>query len=312
MAENKGKTKVDLVSIGLSIISGILIISAIILFITQNQPIGRVTTTVTAEKVITTRMWIDKNFILQSGEYYSICGRPSLDNSSFEISFKADGGNVSFIIMDKEDYDRLISSQSFGWFDIETTINEMHKVWKPQTNEEICFVFVNTFPAPKIINATIYEKGYNSTLTFNISTNRGALKLNQPTRPTMCLLPAPFSCQIQSFDTNGILTINLTQRSGQTIIINRITCVDNALLDTNGFPKSNSYWTTSATGLTLSINPLPNGSTTIASGIKCYTSSGNVYTGPIGSSFEGTLVVNYTLSFGAYAYSSGSISVTVT
>jgi hypothetical protein len=257
-------------------------------------------------------MWVDKNFILQSKEYYSICGRPSLGNFSFIISFKIEGGNASFIIMDKEDYNRFISSQSFGWFDIETTIDKMNKVWKPTTNEEICFVFINIFPEAKIVNATIYEKGYNSTLVFNISTERGTLKINQPTRPTMCFLPAPFSCQIQSFDTNGILTINLAQGSENTYRINKIACVDNALLDTNGLPKSDSYWTTSATGLTLSINPLPSGSTTTASGIKCYTSSGNVYTGPIDSSFEGTLVINYASPSGAYFFVSGSISATAT
>ena len=307
MAKNKGKTKVNLVGIGLGIISGILIISAIILLITQNQSILGVTTTVTLEKIITTRMWIDKNFILQSGEYYSICGRPSLDNSSFGISFKTSGGNVSFIIMDKGDYDRLISSQSFGWFDIETIIDKMNKVWKPITNEEICFVFINIFPEAKIVNATIYEKGYNSTLVFNISTERGTLKINQPTRPTMCLLPAPFSCQIQSFDTNGILTINLTQRSGQTITINRIACVDNSMLNPNtGIPSTG--WSSLGIGSTTIVND----ETVTLTGIQCYSSGNTKFTGTSGSTFTGTLVINYTLPSGAYVFVGGSISATAT
>jgi len=128
-------------------------------------------------------------------------------------------------------------------------------------------------------------------------------------KPVMCLLPAPFSCNIQNFSTGGKLSITLSQGSGNTYTINRIACVDNALLDTNGLPKSNSYWTT-ATGLTLSVNPLPSGSTTTASGIQCYTPNGP-YSGGIGSSFGGTLVINYTLPSGAYAFTSGAINAQV-
>jgi hypothetical protein len=131
-------------------------------------------------------------------------------------------------------------------------------------------------------------------------------------KPVMCMLPAPFTCQIQTFNTAGVLTITLAQGSGSTYTINGIACVDNSLL-TNGLPSSISYWTTSLTFSTGS-SSLPSGSTVTISGIKCYTTTptpGSQYTGSIGSSFGGTLVINYALPSGATAYTSGSINAQV-
>ncbi|MGC9067348.1 MAG: hypothetical protein ACP5HL_02825, partial [Minisyncoccia bacterium] len=62
-------------------------------------------------------------------------------------------------------------------------------------------------------------------------------------KPVMCELPAPFVCSNPIAATNGVVTITLGQGSGQSIRINSVACVDNSLLDSNGLPKSNAYWT---------------------------------------------------------------------
>jgi hypothetical protein len=136
-------------------------------------------------------------------------------------------------------------------------------------------------------------------------------------KPVMCMLPAPFSCQIQSFSSStGALTITLAQGSGNTYTINRIACVDNALIGSNGLPTANNYWTNTATGLSIAPNAsgvftFPSGTVLTARGIKCYTSTGSVYTGSIGSAFGGTLVLNYTLPSGTYGFTSGAINAQV-
>jgi hypothetical protein len=125
-------------------------------------------------------------------------------------------------------------------------------------------------------------------------------------RPVMCLLPAPFNCQAQSFTTTGSLTIILAQGSGSTFTITRVACVDNARLSTStGLPSNSADWTD------ITDVSLPSGSTITISGIKCIKSDGTQYSGTMGSAFGGTLIVEYTLSSGATAYSSGAINLQV-
>jgi hypothetical protein len=130
-------------------------------------------------------------------------------------------------------------------------------------------------------------------------------------KPVMCMLPAPFSCQIQSFSSStGALSITLSQGSGQTITLNGIACVDNArLTGTGGLPVYGDFTTSGIKGTTIA-----SGSTATLSGIKCVTSTGSSYTGPIGSSFGGTLVVNYSIgstSAAPYYFTMGSINAQV-
>ena len=124
-------------------------------------------------------------------------------------------------------------------------------------------------------------------------------------KPVMCLLPAPFSCMYKSFDATGKLTIYLAQGSGNTYTITRIACVDNSLLNSNGLPSSDSYWTY--------INQtLPSGASITINDINCYTSSGIVYNGPSGSSFTGVLIVEYVSPSGLRNYTTGTINAQVT
>jgi hypothetical protein len=133
-------------------------------------------------------------------------------------------------------------------------------------------------------------------------------------KPVMCMLPAPFGCQVQSFSSStGKLTITLAQGSGSTYTINGIACVDNALLGTTGIPAS-SYWTPASSLIFTpsGTNPLASGSMVTVSNIACYASNGGVATGlPIGTSFGGTLVINYALPSGTPAYTSGAINAQV-
>jgi hypothetical protein len=136
-------------------------------------------------------------------------------------------------------------------------------------------------------------------------------------KPVMCMLPAPFSCQIQTFSSStGKLTISLAQGSGSSYTINGIACVDNSLLGTTGIPASN-YWTwakdlTFTPNIATSSYSLASGSMVTVSGIQCYLSNGGAATGlPMGSAFGGTLVINYALPSGTPAYTSGAINAQV-
>jgi len=125
-------------------------------------------------------------------------------------------------------------------------------------------------------------------------------------KPVMCMLPAPFSCQIQSFNVGGVLSITLAQGSGQTITINQIACVDNSLLSsTTGLPTAG--WTT------LSSPPTITSGSAATITVTCYKAASTSYTGTIGSSFGGTLVINYALSSSPNTplYTSGSINAQV-
>jgi len=137
-------------------------------------------------------------------------------------------------------------------------------------------------------------------------------------KPVMCMLPAPFSCQIQTFSSStGLLSITLAQGSGNTYTINGIACVDNALIGSNGLPTNIIYWTNAATGLVIIPNASgvftsPSGTVLNVKNIKCYSSTGVQVSGlPIGTSFGGTLVLNYTLPSGTYGFTSGSINAQV-
>jgi hypothetical protein len=135
-------------------------------------------------------------------------------------------------------------------------------------------------------------------------------------KPVMCMLPAPFSCQIQSFNTAGALGITLAQGSGSSITINKIACVDNSLLTSAGLPSNNAFWNSPSSSMGLS---LPSGSSMLLSTptIYCYirnssaASGGSPFRGTMGSSFGGTLIINYTLPSGTYAFTSGTINAQV-
>jgi len=127
-------------------------------------------------------------------------------------------------------------------------------------------------------------------------------------KPVMCILPAPFNCQIQTFDTAGNLTITLSQGSGQTITINRIACIENSLLNSTGLPAADNYWSPDPL-LVLPPPKLKYYNVPIASGgsynfvVACYirnnsnpaNANASKYSGPISSTFAGTLVINYSI-----------------
>jgi len=128
-------------------------------------------------------------------------------------------------------------------------------------------------------------------------------------KPVGCFLPAPFSCQIQSFKgSNGNLSILLGQGSGQTITITGVACVDNSRLS-NGLPSNNADWFN------------PSGTTTIGSGgtttltnIYCINPGGSKFNGSIGSSFAGSIIIKYSYGSTAtppYYYTSGAISAQI-
>jgi hypothetical protein len=123
--------------------------------------------------------------------------------------------------------------------------------------------------------------------------------------PEICTLPAPFNCIYKNFDATGKLSILLSQSTVDTYTINRIACVDDSLLDANGLPKSDSYWTY------INQTIIPGGGITI-NDINCYTSSGRVYNDTSGSSFTGALIVEYILPSGLRNYTRGSVYARVT
>jgi len=136
-------------------------------------------------------------------------------------------------------------------------------------------------------------------------------------KPVMCMLPAPFSCQVGGFTTGGKLNITLMQGSGQQMTITAVACVDNSHIQSNGLPdngctSSAPYcWTTISSSNAVPSNNLASGSSITLINIQCYPSgSGGFGTQPIGSVFSGTLVVNYTIGSTKYV-TSGTISAQV-
>jgi hypothetical protein len=121
-------------------------------------------------------------------------------------------------------------------------------------------------------------------------------------KPVGCFLPAPFTCQIQTFKgSNGNLTLLIGQGSGQTITITNVACVDNSLLTNNGLPTSGFIPTskTLASGGSIPIT------------VNCKKSDNNFLTnGNIGDTFSGSLVVQYTIGSNPY-YTIGSISAQI-
>ena len=123
--------------------------------------------------------------------------------------------------------------------------------------------------------------------------------------PQVCSLSAPFFCFNQYLGSSGDLTFTLAQGSGSTIIINKIACVDNSLLGNNGLPKDQKYWSNGW------LTSIPSGSSATFK-VKCYASNGNSYTGKIGSTFFGTLLINASYSGSTTSFiSAGSIGASV-
>jgi hypothetical protein len=138
-------------------------------------------------------------------------------------------------------------------------------------------------------------------------------------KPVMCMLPAPFSCQIQSLNTAGKLTISLSQGSGQTITLLGVACVDNQHVSTTGLPDGTCYsgvnsscWTAIVSGTNaVPSNSLASGSTITVSNIQCFPAGNGAFpTSSIGSSFGGTLILKYTMGGNTY-YTSGNLNAQV-
>jgi len=119
-------------------------------------------------------------------------------------------------------------------------------------------------------------------------------------KPVGCFLPAPFTCQIQTYNTAGSLTLLIGQGTGQTITINGAACVDNSLLTNNGLP-------TNVPSLSQPKTLASGGATSIT--VTCTTQSGS-FTGKIGDTFSGSLVIQYTIGSSTY-YTVGSISAQI-
>jgi hypothetical protein len=139
-------------------------------------------------------------------------------------------------------------------------------------------------------------------------------------KPVMCMLPAPFSCQIGGFTTGGKLNITLSQGSGQTITLLGVACIDNQhVSSSNGLPDSNcntggnsTCWTAIVSGTNaVPSSTLASGSTISVYNIQCYPAGNGPFpTSTIGSSFGGTLILKYTMGGNTY-YTSGSINAQV-
>jgi len=128
-------------------------------------------------------------------------------------------------------------------------------------------------------------------------------------KPVMCMLPAPFSCQIISFNSAGKLNISLSQGSGQQITVTNVACVDNSHIQSTGLPDTNCYggncWTS------FSVNVASGSSAPLPNLIQCYPAGNSPFgTQPIGSVFSGTLVINYTIGNAKYV-TTGSINAQV-
>ncbi len=95
-----------------------------------------------------------------------------------------------------------------------------------------------------------------------------------------CLLPAGFSCTNIYLFPNGLLNINLMQVTQSPINITGIGCSSNqSLIHMQTYSVSNQIYMPIGSNYTFSV--------------FCYTSN-SIYTGKLGSLYNGYLIINYT------------------
>ncbi len=107
---------------------------------------------------------------------------------------------------------------------------------------------------------------------------------NNQSTPTVCLFPSDFGCLNSFVYANGGLSINIQQTYSPQINITAIGCNTNKT--TQDMLKVSPQITLNA-GANASID----GNLTQA--LKCY-SGGNAYTSPVGTTFHGFIMLNYT------------------
>lgn len=111
---------------------------------------------------------------------------------------------------------------------------------------------------------------------------------------TQCSLPIGLSCSVYSLAPNGLISVSLLQTTPMQINITAVGC--NA--------KNVAY--------RMSPYQVPIGANTILFTAQCYSSNA-VYSGLVGASFSGYLVINYTETYTGFPHTvSGAILATVT
>lgn len=102
--------------------------------------------------------------------------------------------------------------------------------------------------------------------------------------PQICVMPAGFSCSGSALSPNGLLSLNFYQSSQNPIVVTALSCVNvQSLSHMQGSnPPGNSV-------------ALPVGAN-YTFNVQCYSNS-TAYSGSLGATFTGYIVVNYTNAY---------------
>jgi hypothetical protein len=148
-------------SIALLVIGVILlIVSFVPIPYVENIPRKEMRTTITPSLVVVNETWLDEMFTVKAGEANAYCGSfPSGTTLYIEIKVLS-GGNrdINFWVMDKSEWRVFKAGGSFYYYTTPSRqrVTEVRITWDPPSNQEICFVFDNTFSI--ITSKTVYAK----------------------------------------------------------------------------------------------------------------------------------------------------------
>ncbi len=128
------------------------------------------------------------------------------------------------------------------------------------------------------------------------------LRVFNPSTSSDCILTAGITCSNLYMTTNGLLSVTLVQNTQTPINITAIGCntnttISNTIMTLPNNPPSNQF--------TVNIG----GNYTMA--LQCY-SAGKAFSGPVGNSYSGYLLVNYTQQYSALPHTIyGNLNVRV-
>jgi len=107
------------------------------------------------------RVWLDETFTVPPGQASAYCRSFSDETAlTIYINVTSDGdGDINFWVMDETDWEHFKQGESFYYYIVPSeeriTATTTPITWKPPANQEICFVYDNTF---SLTTKTVYTK----------------------------------------------------------------------------------------------------------------------------------------------------------
>jgi len=105
-------------------------------------------------------VWLDEAFTVPPGQASAYCGS-FYDGTTLTISINVVSGgsrDINFWVMDETEWEHFKQGESFNYYTVPSwvRITTGSLTWTPPANQEICFVYDNTFSL--ITTKTVYTK----------------------------------------------------------------------------------------------------------------------------------------------------------